>query len=81
MKIHIKRDLCIGAATCIALAPNTFALDDEDIAIVKDSDKDSRAAIIAAAKSCPTLAIELFEDDGTPIKLDDAVNEELKGLI
>ncbi len=81
MKIHIKRDLCIGAATCIALAPNTFALDDEDIAIVKNENIDTREAIIAAAKSCPTLAIELFEDDGTPIKLDGAIDEELKGLI
>jgi len=69
MKIHIKRELCIGAATCISLAPKTFELDNEDIAIVKDGDQDTREAIIAAAKSCPTLAIELFEDDGTPIQL------------
>ena len=29
LKIHIDRDLCIGAATCVAIAPKAFVLDSE----------------------------------------------------
>ncbi len=70
MKIHIKRDVCIGAGTCISLAPNTFKLDDEDIAVVISENADTRETLMAAAKSCPVQAIELFEDDGSPVKID-----------
>ena len=29
-KIYVDRDLCIGAASCVAIAPGVFALDDEN---------------------------------------------------
>ncbi len=34
MKIVVKRDLCIGAGPCVAVAPNTFLLDDEMKAVL-----------------------------------------------
>ncbi len=56
--VHVIRDLCIGAATCIAIAPNTFVLDSEAKAIIlKSADQDSDDAIIDAARGCPTAAI------------------------
>ena len=68
MKIKIDRDLCIGAGTCVALAPNTFELDDELKATLKDNDKkDPEEGILAAAKSCPTLAIILEDEQGKQI--------------
>ncbi|OGY24625.1 MAG: hypothetical protein A2126_04290 [Candidatus Woykebacteria bacterium GWB1_45_5] len=68
MKIKIDRDLCIGAGTCVALAPNTFELDDELKATLKDNDKkDPEEGILAAAKSCPTLAVILENDQGKQI--------------
>ena len=68
MKIKIDRDLCIGAGTCVALAPNTFELDDElKAALKKGPKKDSDEDIIAAAKSCPTLAIILEDEQGKQI--------------
>ena len=35
-KIKIDRDLCIGAANCLAIAPEAFALDEENKAVVRD---------------------------------------------
>ena len=47
---RIDRDLCIGAATCIALAPKAWALDDEAKAIILDtSDQESDNALLEAA--------------------------------
>jgi len=61
IEIRIIRDKCISAATCVVYAENTFDLDDEHLAIVKEGDWDSLEKIIAAAQSCPTLAIEVFD--------------------
>ena len=67
-KIKIDRDLCIGAGTCAVLAPNTFELDNELKAVLKKGDhKDSEEYILAAAKSCPVLAIILEGEDGKQI--------------
>ena len=63
-KIKIDRDLCIGAASCVALAMKTFALDSENKAIVLSEDEDSAEAIKLAAESCPTKAI-ILEDAET----------------
>lgn len=62
MRIEIKRDICIGAATCSAIAPDVFALDDELKAIVKNPTGAPEETIMDAAKSCPTLAIYIYDD-------------------
>jgi ferredoxin len=68
MKIRIDRKECIGAGTCVVLAPNTFELDDELIAVLRSPErvegksgkgKDTNTDILAAARSCPVLAIIL----------------------
>src|SRR3989344_5889659 len=41
-RIKVDRNLCIGAASCVALAMKTFALDSENKAIVLDMDGDER---------------------------------------
>jgi ferredoxin len=68
MKIKIIRKECIGAGTCVVLAPNTFELDDKLIAVFKKGNKkDSDTDIIAAAKSCPVLALILEDSKGKQI--------------
>lgn len=67
MKIKVDRNLCIGAGSCTVIAPETFELDGELKAVVKNSEGNDRETIIDAAKSCPVLAIILEEDDGTQI--------------
>ncbi|MEK7580788.1 MAG: ferredoxin [Patescibacteria group bacterium] len=58
-KIKIDRNLCIGAASCVALAMKTFELDEENKAIVIDEGGDEAETIKLAAESCPTKAIIL----------------------
>ena len=58
-KIRVDRDLCIGAASCVALAMKTFALDSENKAVILEENGDEAEAIKLAAESCPTKAIIL----------------------
>ncbi len=60
IEIRIIRPLCISAATCVVYAPSTFDLDSDYIAIVKEGDWDRLEKIVAAAQSCPVLAIEVY---------------------
>lgn len=62
MRIEVKRDMCIGAATCVAVAPDVFELDDAMKAIVKNPLGADDQTILDAAKSCPTLAIYIYDD-------------------
>ncbi|MCX6785376.1 MAG: ferredoxin [Candidatus Komeilibacteria bacterium] len=64
MKIKINKDKCIGCGTCAALAPNTFALSEDYKANVINQTGDNEETIWLAAKSCPTGAIELEDDNG-----------------
>lgn len=58
-RIKIDRNLCIGAASCVALAMKTFALDEENKAEVVDQEGDLPETVKLAAESCPTKAIIL----------------------
>ena len=64
VKIKVINELCISAATCIIHAPNTFDLDEDDIAYVKEGTWDEALTIIKAARSCPTTAIIIEDLEG-----------------
>lgn len=66
-KIIIDRDLCIGAASCIAVAGEVFELDGENKAVVTNSGAVDDATLIMAAESCPTKAILLFDKEGKQV--------------
>ena len=67
-KIAVDRKACIGAATCIVVAPDAFELDDENVAIVKTGALDlSDDMLLMAAQSCPTSAIILYDENGNQI--------------
>lgn len=55
--VEILRDVCIGAASCVAIAPETFGLDDENKVVLIESDWNEDEIILAAAQSCPVFAI------------------------
>ncbi len=67
MRIEIDREACISVASCVAVAPNTFELDDQGIAIVKNPTGEDEKIILQAAQSCPVNAIILFDDAGNQI--------------
>lgn len=67
-KIYVDRNLCIGAATCIAIAPKAFILDNETKAIILDSiEKETEQAILDAARGCPVAAIIIEDENGSKI--------------
>lgn len=67
-KITIERSLCIGAGSCVAIAPTAFALDNEAKAIVLETASSTEdEMVLEAAKSCPTAAIILYDETGKQI--------------
>lgn len=81
MQVYVDRDLCIGAAPCVSVAPKVFELDDEAKAIVLpdaiEAENDNKIRIkteaadddtlLMAAQSCPVQAIFVYDDDGKQI--------------
>lgn len=63
-KIVVDRDLCIGAASCVALAGKVFQLDEHQKAVVVDPTAATDVDLLAAAQSCPVLAIALHDEAG-----------------
>lgn len=56
-KVEVIRSKCISAASCVAIAPKVFQLDEEGIAVVISQDGESDDIKLLAAQSCPTAAI------------------------
>lgn len=66
-KVVVDRDLCIGAAPCVTVAPAVFQLDEENKAVVIDEKGADDETLLLAAQSCPTQAIILYDEDGNQI--------------
>lgn len=62
-QIKVLRGKCIAAASCIAVSPDTFELDQMQKAIVKIESGDSPENILIAAQSCPTKAIVIIDTE------------------
>lgn len=82
LRIKVDPDLCIGAASCVTIAPDTFALNAENKADVLDhsqaeggpsyertieATEADKENIILAAQSCPTLAIFIYDEAGVQL--------------
>ncbi len=66
-RIEVDRDLCIGAAPCVTVAPGVFQLDEENKAYVVDPKGADDETILLAAQSCPVQAIKIFDEDGNQV--------------
>ncbi len=62
-KVKIVKHLCIGAASCVAISPNVYELDSENIAVFKEGATDTDENTLAAAQSCPTKAIIITDSE------------------
>ena len=62
-KVTVIRDLCIGAASCVAFSPTVFDLDGEKKAVIIDGADDTPDNIMMAAQSCPTKAIVVIDTE------------------
>lgn len=82
IRVKVDEDLCIGAASCVTIAPETFQMNEENKAYVYDHGQqpggstyerwmevttDEQEMIVLAAQSCPTLAIFIFDEEGNQL--------------
>lgn len=68
LTVTVDRNLCIGAATCIAVSPKTYLLDSEAKAIIlKTAVEETNDTIIDSAKACPVAAIIISDEKGQRI--------------
>lgn len=66
--VEVDHDVCIGAAPCTAMAPNTFVLDDNGKAVIlATADSDDQETILNAARGCPVGAIRIKDASGKQI--------------
>lgn len=69
-RVEIDKNACIGCGTCTVLAPKAFDMSEEGHSIVKDSWQEvDNETLINTAKSCPSAAIILFNEEGEKIEL------------
>lgn len=62
MKPRVKREVCIGSAMCVQIAPEVFELDDEGKSTVVDAQGADDDTLRNAKQSCPVQAIVLEDD-------------------
>lgn len=68
LTVTVDRNLCIGAASCVAVAPKTFTLDNEAKAIfLPTASEESEQTIIDSAKACPVAAIIIHDETGKQV--------------
>lgn len=66
-RIEVDRDLCIGAESCVIVAPDVFEMDEENKAVLKNPKGADDQTILMSAQSCPVAAILLFDEEGNQI--------------
>lgn len=64
MRIVVDHDLCEGNAVCVRVAPEVFAVGDDDQAqvLLMNLPESQRGNIEAAVARCPRQALVLRED-------------------
>jgi len=63
LKIVVDAEMCIGDSICCDEAPETFEMNDDNIAELKDPPGDDEETILNAARSCPVDAIVVVDED------------------
>ncbi len=66
-QITIDRELCIGTAECVGIAPEVFELGEDNISVVVDPEGTDEETILDAARACPVDAITLFDEFGEQV--------------
>ncbi len=67
--IEYDKSKCIGAANCVAIAPDTWELGKDGIAIakLKQFDEKDLSKNVDAAVGCPTHAIVIKDEKGNQL--------------
>lgn len=63
-QIRVINEKCIGAASCVAVAPKAFKLNEQQIAeVLASASEESDENLLLSAQSCPTMAIEIIDSE------------------
>ena len=64
MRVKADFDLCESNAICVGIAPETFALDDDDYLQILDDEvtPDNEQRIKQAVASCPKAALSIEDE-------------------
>jgi len=62
-KVVLIQSKCIAAASCIAISPDLFRLNEENLVEIIEGGTDEPDNVMLSAQSCPTGAIEIYEND------------------
>lgn len=62
-RVVIVQSKCIAAASCIAITPEVFRFDENNLAEFLENPVDTEENILLSAQSCPTGAIEIYEGE------------------
>ncbi len=60
-RVEVINEKCIGAASCVAIAPQVFQLNEQNIAEILSQDGNDDDTKLLAAQSCPTAAIRVID--------------------
>lgn len=61
--VKVIQSKCIAAASCVAISPDIFKLNEENLVEMIERGVDEEDNIMLAAQSCPTGAIEIYEGE------------------
>ena len=61
MKPRVQRDVCVGSAICVQIAPEVFELGDDGKSRVVDALAADEETLREAERNCPVQAIVLEE--------------------
>lgn len=61
--IKVVQSKCIAAASCVAISPDFFKLNEENLVEIIEGGTDTEDNILLSAQSCPTSAIEIYDGE------------------
>jgi ferredoxin len=67
LRVRIDRTLCVGFGDCVKESPESFTLDEENVAIFVTPEAAAREVLLRACASCPVDALTVWEEDGTQV--------------
>jgi ferredoxin len=67
LKATVDRNVCIGSAYCVSVAPNVFELDERGQSHVVHPEAATDELLQEAATGCPVQAISLEDEEGNQV--------------
>jgi ferredoxin len=68
-RVEIDTDECMSAGKCVADNPGAFGFDDDELAtVLPGAAQLDDAALLTAARRCPSGAISLRDEQGTLVE-------------